>query len=166
MSPGRQKTRKKDNSKMYTFFRCSRAFFSVSNVHLQYGAGMMRGFRGLERERHRTASLDVDSLAIPQPCFLATEKSLVFRNCRKCTICVPVHSGDSGVRSMCGRMEGRNAEREQDFQDSVRVCSHFRKSDPMVTNDAPIANDDPDVVVCVCVLVVIKSMVLACRYEL
>lgn len=45
----------------------------------------------------------------------------------------------------------------------LRGVQSFPRSD--VTNDAPIAND-PDVVWCVCVLVVIKSMVLACRYEL
>jgi len=72
---------------------------------------------------------------------------------RTCT----VQPRKSGLRA---RESKRKVEKETGFKTPMPVQS-FPKSDPMLTNDAPIVND-PDVV---CV-VMIKSMVLACRYKL
>ena len=77
--------------------------------------------------------------------------------------CVPVHSCPVYVRE--NRRE-KTVEKEQVSRLHVCEYSHFQDASPMLTNDAPVTNDDPDVVCVLCVLVVIKSIVLACRYKL
>lgn len=87
----------------------------------------------------------------------------MFKNCpnvqlRTCTL----------VSGLCaGESKRENGRKGTGFKaPCVCVCSHFQDASPMLTNDAPVTNDDPDVVCVLCVLVVIKSIVLACRYKL
>jgi hypothetical protein len=54
---------------------------------------------------------------------------------------------------MCENNRREKGSKGTSFKDSGCVCVCaviFQDAGPMLTNDAPIANDDPDVVWCVC----------------